>query len=219
MTYRTISTIKTVVFMVIVATIMVYGLLSFQNKTLQTNSPAQINISAQTIKYEKGSLYLPIINGNKKIYSIIEEKNELFKSFVREGKLHSVTHSVTFVNRDILSIVWEGNYKGTANDIDGTESDVSYKSMDSLVINLKTKKEMSISEIAKWVIETRYEYEEIDINLKKIKDSSFESDQKAYVENGEDKFPNIVLYWRNNLDLMKYNKQKINGEKLIENLK
>ena len=89
--------------------------------------------------------------------------------------------------------------------------------MDSVVIDLKTKEAMSISEIAKWVIKNRYIDEEIKLN--KVKDKSFANYQNAYIENGDDKFPNIVLFWRNNLDLMKYNKQKMTGEELRNNLK
>lgn len=221
MTYRTLHTIKTVIFMVIVATLLIVGLMSYQNKLFKNDEVAHINISAETQRLEHGTLYLPILNGHEKVSNIVNKKNEEFINFVKSGDLHSVNHNVTFVNGKVISIVWEGSYKGTANDIDGTENDVSYKVMDSVVINLETKKEMSMADIAKWVIEAKYldEGKEIDINLNKVKDKSFDGYQNAYIENGDDKCPNMVLFWRNRLDLMKYNKQKMTGEELVNNLK
>ena len=217
MTYKTLHTLKTVLIMVIVSTLVVVGLLSFQNKMFQKDELARINISAETKKLENGTLYLPVLFGNTKVSDIVEKKNQQFVNFVNNDELHSVTHKVTFVNSEIISIVWEGTYKGTAQDIDGDDKDVSYKVMDSVVIDLKTKEAMSISEIAKWVIKNRYIDEELKLN--KVKDKSFSNYQNAYIENGDDKFPNIVLFWRNNLDLMKYNKQKMTGEELRNNLK
>lgn len=219
MTYRTLHTLKTIVIMVVISVIVVVGLLNFQNKMLKKDELAQINISAETKKLENGNLYLPLLFGNTKVSEIVQKKNQQFINFVNNGELHSVNHKVTFVNNELISIVWEGTYKGTANDIDGDNKDVSYKVMDSVVIDLQKKEAMSISEIAKWVIKNRYVDEDKNLNLNKIKDKSFDMYQNAYIENGEDKFPNIVLFWRNNLDLMKYNKQKMTGEDLLKNLK
>lgn len=221
MTYRTSHFIKTFICMIIAGALMIYGFMVIQDKIYETSHPAVVNISAKSLRIENGTLYLPIINGNSTIYELVEETNNNFINFVNNNELHSVTHKVTFVNPKVISIVWEGNYKGTANDIDGDEDDVSYKVMDSMVIDLTTKKELTKSEIAKWIIENKYSQkkEEIPINLNRVKDKGFDAYQNAYIENGDDKYPNIVLYWRNNLNLQKYNIQKMNAEDLVKNIK
>ena len=100
MTYRTSHMIKTLICMIIAGVLMIYGFMVIIDKIYETSNPAVINISAKSLKIEKGVLYLPVINGNGRIYELVEETNNTIINFV-----NNIGPSIKVITTDNSGII------------------------------------------------------------------------------------------------------------------